>query len=102
MTWRPHTTDEMPVLLSLRDLRRQLSQLQDRLTLYVERDPNCTVDGTALALVDTLMANAALYFSDHPVIKQMATGSMPPDRKREPQRASDLLIAVDLVLHSLP
>lgn len=102
MTWRPHTTDEMPVLLSLRDLRRQLSQLQDRLTLYVDRDPNFIIDGTALALVDTLMANAALYFSDHPVIKQMATGTAPRDPNRAPQRASDLLIAVDLVLHALP
>ncbi len=92
----------MPVVLSLRDLRRQLSQLQDRLTLYVEHDPYCTIDGTALAMIDTLMANAALYFSDHPVIKRMAAGNEPLDPNRKPQRASDLLIAVDLILHSLP
>ncbi len=102
MAASPFTTDEMPVMVSPQELRRQLAQLQDRLAGYVEQDPNLVIDGPALAMVDTLMAHAALHFSDHPMIRRFATASAPTDPNRRPMRACDLLIAVDLILHALP
>lgn len=95
-------TDEFPPLLSVQELRRQLSRLQTRLAGFVERDPHHMVDGVALPLVDTLIAAATVHFERHPIIDRLASGTAPVAAQREPIRAADLLIAVDLLLHSLP
>lgn len=89
-------------MMSIQDLRRQLSNLQRRLESFVDLNPEHRVDGVALGLIDTLAASAAMYFEHHPIIDQLASGQIDIDPQRNPARAADLLIAVDLLLHSLP
>lgn len=89
-------------MMSVQDLRRQLSAVQSRLAEQAERDPDHVVDGVALRLIDTLAAAAAMYFDQHPIIDRLASGKADRSQDRRPARSSDLLIAVDLLLHSLP
>lgn len=95
------TTEIVPVL-GIQELRRHLSGLQQRLDSFVERNPDHLVDGVALGLVDTLIANAAIWFDGHPIIERLASGRAELAENRPAARAADLLIAVDLLLHSLP
>ena len=95
-------TEPLVPMMSVQDLRRQLSAVQSRLEQQAERDPNHQVDGVALRLIDTLAASAAMYFDQHPIIDRLASGEVDRSQDRRPARSADLLIAVDLLLHALP
>jgi len=95
-------TEPLVAMMSVQDLRRQLSAVQRRLSEQVASDPQAVVDGVALRLIDTLAASAAMYFDRHPLIDRLASGEADRAQDRRPARSSDLLIAVDLLLHALP
>lgn len=95
-------TEPLVTMMSVQDLRRQLSAVQHRLTEQVRQDPEHVVDGVALRLIDTLAAGAAMYFDRHPIIDRLASGEADRSQDRRPARSADLLIAVDLLLHTLP
>lgn len=97
------TTDEIPrVIADPQELRRSLSGVHETLERLVERNPEHIVDGPAVQMVSTIAANAALRFDQHPVLHQLASGELAPDRPPRPVRAADLLIVVEILRHALP
>jgi hypothetical protein len=83
--------------LDAHQARTGLAQLQEDLKVIIARDPNASVDGPAIDVIEAILVAAGATLPDHPVVSALER-KIPLERIQ----AKDALIIAGQLLAAIP